>query len=188
MPHFSLLCSSFVDMTPSTALHWSVFSCCEQLYEVMAELKVAHWFSSCTYSTWRNLGHGKSCFSLEISSIKQGTILNSQSESNLNKDRQIEPLVLSFKDLKSLAGETWFWKAVTVLGKSTKQSLFWQRNKPWLSNEKGKKKKGVCLQIIFNEMTQQDWIPPRNTFPNIFAKLHSISEEENPTLFLYASK
>lgn len=36
-------------------------------------------------------------------------------------------------------------------------------------------------------MTQQDWIPPRNIVHNIFAKLHSISEEENPNLSLYSA-
>lgn len=76
MPLFSSLPSSPADvMLHKTSLKSSAaVSCCPKAQQNWS----THWFYSCIYSRWGDLGHGKSCFSLDISLVKQGTTLHLQ--------------------------------------------------------------------------------------------------------------
>lgn len=86
-------------------------------------------------------------------------ILHSQNECNINWKSKPKDCAQSlrirnlFQAKQCLGKQWWCWGEVSDPSPGSRTKLSYQM----------KKQMGVCLQMIFNEVTQQNWIPPRKT-------------------------
>ena len=97
-------------------------------------------------------------------------ILHSQNECNINWKSKPKDCAQSlrisnlFQAKQCLGKQWWCWGEVSDPSPGSRTKLSYQM----------KKQIGVCLQMIFNKVTQQNRIPPRKTLPDIFAQQRSM--------------